>query len=140
MGIVARYPVAFVTLLAACALLAAELTLARPQYHPRYESKMIDFSKQRYYSPALVRRTFAAKGVQLRLTTRFSGITMFNTVPVPRADALHVLVAPRTGTGSWGPKLEPYDERFGNVMVTYGGRDVALLDRVKTAVASLRSS
>ncbi|MEP6908945.1 MAG: hypothetical protein ABI896_00785 [Actinomycetota bacterium] len=48
------------------------------------------------------------------------------------------MVAPRTGTGSWGPKLEPYDERFGNVAVTYGGPDDDLLTRIKAAVSSLR--
>jgi hypothetical protein len=42
------------------------------------------------------------------------------------ADALQVEVGPRAGTGSWGPKLESYDERFGNVLVTYGGHDEQL--------------
>lgn len=43
-----------------------------------------------------------------------------------------------TGTGSWGPKLEPYDERFANILVTYGGTDEYLLARVEDAVAALR--
>jgi hypothetical protein len=34
--------------------------------------------------------------------------------------------------------LEPYDERLANVMVTYGGEDEGLLDRVKAAVSALR--
>jgi hypothetical protein len=45
---------------------------------------------------------------------------------------------PCVPTGSFGPKLEPYDERFGNVMVTYGRKDERMLDRVKAAVAALR--
>ena len=49
-----------------------------------------------------------------------------------------MMVGPRTGRGSWGPKLESYDERFGNVFVSYGGHDEGLLGRVKAAVAALR--
>jgi hypothetical protein len=51
---------------------------------------------------------------------------------------IQVQVGPRTGTGSWGPKLEPYDERFGNVLVTYGGHDEQLLGGIKAAVSDLR--
>lgn len=47
-------------------------------------------------------------------------------------------MGPRIGTGSFGAKLEAYDERFGNVMVTYGGHDDQLLDRVKAAVDDVR--
>jgi hypothetical protein len=54
------------------------------------------------------------------------------------ADALNVVVGPRAGRGSYGPELESYDERFGNVLVTYGGGDKRLLDRVKAAVDVLR--
>jgi hypothetical protein len=54
------------------------------------------------------------------------------------ADALQVMIGPPKGRGSWGPKLEPYDERFGNVLVTYGGEDEQLLRRVKAAVSALR--
>ena len=54
------------------------------------------------------------------------------------AEALKVQVGPRTGTGSFGPELAAYDERFGNVMVTYGGSDEGLLDRVEAAVDELR--
>jgi hypothetical protein len=45
---------------------------------------------------------------------------------------------PRTGIGSFGPKLESYDNRFENVMVTYGGHDEQLLLEIKAAVSSLR--
>jgi hypothetical protein len=46
---------------------------------------------------------------------------------------LNVVVGPRTGMGSYGPELETYDERFGNVLVTSGGGE-RLLDRVRAAV------
>lgn len=52
--------------------------------------------------------------------------------------ALNVVVGPRTGTGSYGPRLEPFDERFGNVLVTYGGKDERLLERIENAVDALR--
>jgi hypothetical protein len=48
------------------------------------------------------------------------------------------MVAARRGSGSWGPKLDAYDVRFGNVLVTYGGRDHALLRRIESAVSDLR--
>jgi hypothetical protein len=35
-------------------------------------------------------------------------------------------------------KLERYEARFGNVLVTYGGRDERLLARVQAAVDDLR--
>ena len=116
---------------------AGVFTFARPQYHPRYESKTIDFSKQHYYAPAEIRRAFAAHGIALR-----SGDVSWwlGNGPAPwKADALQVLVGPRHGKGSWGPKLEPYDERFGNVFVSYGGHDEHLLDRVKAAVSDIRN-
>jgi hypothetical protein len=47
-------------------------------------------------------------------------------------------VAPSIGSGSWGPELEPYDERFDNLLVTYGGNNQRLLDEVDAAVSSLR--
>ena len=49
------------------------------------------------------------------------------------------MFAPHDGKGSWGPKLERYDERFGNLFVTYGGHDTALLRRVKAAVSDIRN-
>ena len=140
MRFVLRHPVSVVLVLGACAATGAVLVFARPEYHPRYESKMIDFSKQRYYSPERVRTTFAGEGVQLPYASRFSGFTTFSRVRVPQASALQVMVAPHTGRGSWGPKLERYDVRFGNVAVMYGGRDESLLARVQAAVTSLRNA
>lgn len=140
MRLVARYPAPFIVVLSACATIAAVFTFARPQYHPRYESKTIDFSQVRHYSPDAVRSAFAKQGITLRANSHFYGITMLSKVAVPDADALQVSVGPRTGKVDWGPKLEPYDERFANVAVTYGGRDAKLLERVKTVVSSLRSA
>jgi hypothetical protein len=134
-----RHPASIVVIASACAVCAAVFVFARPTYHRQYESKMIDFSEARYYSPATVQLAFADHGVRLRQVNRFSGIEIFSDKRLPfDADQLHVMVGPHTGHGSWGPKLEPYDERFGNVYVSYGGRDEQLLARVKAAVSTLR--
>ncbi|MBA3383980.1 MAG: hypothetical protein H0T20_04915 [Actinobacteria bacterium] len=70
---------------------------------------------------------------------RVGGMLILNTTPLhSTADALNVVVGPRTGTGSYGPELELYDERFGNVLLTYGGEDERLLGGVEAAVDALR--
>lgn len=140
MAFAIRHPASIVAVLTALAATGAVLALARPQYQRRYESKMIDFSQVKHLTPAIVRRAFADQGVQLRYVTRFLGIQVFSNERLPfDADQLQVLVGPRTGRGSWGPVLEPYDERFDNVAVTYGERDERLLVRVKAAVSVLSS-
>ena len=134
-----RHPASIVLLATAMLATASVFVFARPQYHPRYESVMVDFSRQHYYSPAVVRRAFAAQGIRLRHPTRVgSSILWLSTTDPPSTHGLSVMVGPRTGHGSWGPKLEAYDERFGNLLVTYGGSDEHRLERIKAAVASLR--
>jgi hypothetical protein len=140
MRFVVRHPASIVVIALACAACASVFVFARPAYHRQYESKMVDFAQVRYYSPANVQRAFADHGVRLRHVTRFSGIEMFSDKRLPfDADQLHVMVGPHTGRGSWGPKFEPYDERFGNVAVTYGGKDEQLQERISAAVSALRS-
>jgi hypothetical protein len=85
--------------------------------------------RRHYYSPEVVKRTFAAHGVHLRNATSPDGVRILSLRPVPLEASEKV---------DWGPKLEPYDERFGNVDVTYGGHDEQLLERVRAAVADLR--
>ena len=125
--------------LAALCVTAGVFFFARPEYDRPYESKMIDFAHERYYSPHRVRSAFAGHGIPLVAVDGMAGFVTFYR-PHSRGDAqsLQVSVAPRDGTGSWGPELEHYDERFGNVLVTYGGRDEALLRRIRAAVSSIR--
>jgi hypothetical protein len=106
---------------------AAVFIFARPEYHPTYVSKMIDFSKLEHHSAGTVREAFAQRGVRLSVVSHFNG--MSNDAAL-RADALQVIVAPETGSGSWGPRLEPYDERFDNLLVTYGGGISVCLTRL----------
>ena len=130
-----RVPVLVV--LAALLATAGVFVFFRPQYQPRYESKMIDFSQERYISPQTVRTVFARNGIRLHTSTAFE-FTVLSSTKAQRADDLQVLVGPRTGTGSFGPTLENYDKRFDNVAVIYGGSDEQLLERVKHAVDELR--
>ena len=134
-----RHPLTLLVVLVALLTGAGVFVFATPEYQPDYESEMIDFSKQHYYSPSSVRQAFATEGIRLREASRVGGMIILSTTPDHlTADALNVVVGPRTGKGSYGPELETYDERFGNVLVTYGGADERLLDRVKAAVGALR--
>src|SRR5262249_36211371 len=121
----------FVGVLLVCSGLCVAVgafTFARPAFQPRYQSTMIDFSQSRYFSPQHVRDAFAAHGIPLHPVDRMSGfVTYFRPGSSGDAKALAVNVAPRNGKGSWGPKLEAYDARFGNILVTYGGNDRGLL-------------
>jgi hypothetical protein len=114
-------------------------TFARPAYHSPNESATIDFAKEHHYPLAAVKRAFAAHGIVLHSGATSAGFVWLGATPPPfRMDSLQVLVAPRNGRGSWGPEVERYDERFGNVFVTYGGHDDALLARIKAAVSDIR--
>jgi hypothetical protein len=139
MAFALRHPLTLLVVLVALLATAGVFLFARPEYRPDYESEMIDFSKQHYYSPSSVRQAFAGEGIRLGETSRVGGMIILSTTPDPlTADALNVVVGPRTGRGSYGPELESYDERFGNVLVTYGGDNERLLGRVKAAVDALR--
>ena len=92
-----------------------------------------------YRSPDAVRSAFAAHGVHLRDATSPDGVHILSLCPCrsrPPRFRSQSRRAPRRSIG--GPKLQPYDERFANVDVTYGGRDEQLLERVRAAVADLR--
>ena len=140
MAFALRYPLSIIVVAAALVATGAVFMFARPQYHPPNESKMIDFSKVDYRSPGAVRSAFADHGITLHAgAAPGKGWVWFGGRPAPfPADSLQVIVAARRGKGSWGPKLEPYDARFGNVFVSYGEHDPALLARVKSAVSDLR--
>ena len=138
MRVVLRYPVAAVAAAAALVLVVGDYLVLRAEKPPN-DVAMIDFSKQRYYSPQNVARVFAKHGIGLRRASTFGGFVVFSTARRPlHAHGLQVIVGPRTGTHSFGPKLQPYDARFGNVLVSYGGIDERLLANAQAAVATLR--
>jgi hypothetical protein len=47
-----RRPLTLLVVLVALLATSGVFVFARPEYRPQYESEMIDFSKQHYYSPA----------------------------------------------------------------------------------------
>jgi hypothetical protein len=138
MALLVRNPVLIFAVFVAALGTLAVFTFAKPEYQPRNDSKMIVFSQVEYYSPSRVRATFAANGIDLRFRNEFSGFQQLSNTPSGEASALLVVIGPRSGTGSWGPKFQRYDERFGNVLVSYGGTDEQLLRRVEAAVSDLR--
>jgi hypothetical protein len=117
---------------------AGVFTFAKPVYSPPNASKTIDFSKTDYFSPRLVHAAFARHGIVLRGIKQDGFELLSNRKPPWPAASLQLAIAPRHGKGSWGSKLETYDERFGNVFITYGGHDENLLRRVEAAVADIR--
>ena len=134
-----RHPVPLLVALVALLATAIVFAFLRPEYDRQRGSATIDFSTEHYYSPSTVRAVFASRRIKLYAGEQPApGTFTFSGDPRFFADSLQVQVGPRTGTGSWGPKLEPYDERFGNVLVTYGGHDEQLLGGIKAAVSDLR--
>jgi hypothetical protein len=137
-----RHPGSVAILLAALAVVAAVFTLARPQFHGKYEGKTINLAEQDTISPAAVRAAFAAEGVQLRYSYDWEGgVVLSNLPPIEQGgrQAVQVTVGGRTGMVDYGPQVTPYDERFENVLVTYDGTDSTMLNRVEAAVDTLRS-
>jgi uncharacterized membrane protein YdjX (TVP38/TMEM64 family) len=63
---VLRYRISVIVVLGAVAGFSAVFLFARPAFHPRYESEMIDFTQRDYYRPQRVRQAFEARGVRLR--------------------------------------------------------------------------
>lgn len=135
-----RSRVTLVIALATVALVAAVFTVARPHYDGKFDDKMIDLAEQDYVSPASVRAAFAAEGVSLRYSYDFANGTVLSDVPKARqgrGTPILVTVGGGVGMVSYGPELTAYDERFENVLVTYGGADDAVVDRLDAAVSEL---
>jgi hypothetical protein len=139
MPFLARYRASVTILVAAFVATIGVFVFARPEYRSAHESDPVDLAAQFYFEPVSVKRAFAAEGVDLSHSAKFEGITTLSDVPHWDVTNLTVTVAPRTGTVDWGPKFQDqYDERFGNLLVQYGGEDEELLARVKAAVATLQ--
>ena len=101
---------------------------------------MVDLAEKDYISPAAVRAAFAAESLPLRYMTRSGLLLVLHSDPPPQtAEKLSVVVGARKGRVGFGARYNAYDDRFENVMVTYGGSDDALLARIKAAVATLNN-
>jgi hypothetical protein len=113
MRVAANHPASVLVVLGAFLSVATVFVYARPEQHS--------------YTPDAVQRAFAAHGVRLRYAASPDGARVL------RAGDVRVVIG-----RNLGPKVKPYDERFGGVDVAYRGRDEKLLQRVRAAVADLR--
>lgn len=135
-----RYPVSLAIILAAATAVAAVFTFARPQLKSEPGTEMVNLAEKNYISPSAVRAAFAAEGLPLRYTAGSPPLLVLHSDPPPQtAEKLSVLVGARTGLVGFGAKYNAYDERFENVMVTYGGDDEAMLAQIKASVATLKN-
>lgn len=142
MAFVLRYPISLVIVLAALAAMTAVFVFARPQYRTP-DQRIVDLNRVHPFSPAVVRRTFAAQGIRLRYSNeeqRGSGPLWLSTTPPPvPVGGLYVIFAGDSGTVSWGPKPSgEYDQPVGNLDVHYGGNNPSTIAALKAAVAGLR--
>lgn len=135
MELVLRYRVTLAIVLTAVAATACFLALGLRAHRP--SERRVDFARVHYYSPAFVRRTFAAHGIHLRYAyADGGGVQTLSTRS--NSDELSVDVGPRTGTASWGPKpAHVYDQARGNLLVHYAGANASTLAAVEAAVADL---
>ena len=135
MAFVLRYWLTLAIVLAAVAATACFLAVGLPRT-PTPNERRVDLSRVHYYSPALVRRTFAEHGIHLRFGyTVASDLQVLSTTP--HSDLLSVDVGGRTGQVGWGPK-HAYDHTLGNLDVRYDGSNPNTLAAVKAAVTDLR--
>ena len=140
MALLARYHVSMTIVLTAAAAVGAVFAFARPAYERDRGGEMLDLAKVEHHSLAEVRAAFAKHGLPLRYDNAPSEPLLLSAQPLRgAADSLNVyFFARRTGTFSWGPKLDGvWDARLGNVLVAYGGHDEQLLARAKAAVDEL---
>jgi hypothetical protein len=136
-----------VSLAVALAAVAAVVVFAHPQLASDLTiepgTEMVDLAEKDFISPAAVRAAFAAEGLPLPYTTAIGSpplVTLSNSARgTATAGKLFVLVGARTGRVGFGAKFTEYDERFENVMVTYGGGDEAMLTQIRAAVETLRN-
>ena len=140
MELVVRYRLSLAIVLVAVAATGGFLAFGLPRVSTPNDAnqRLVYFAHVHRYSPAFVRRTFAAQGLELRYSTRDLYMVWLSRVRPPVSDSsLFVLVA--TGRGvSWGPKpANEYDQPVGNLLVHYGGHDPATLAKVEAAVAAL---
>lgn len=140
MQFVVRYRVSLAIVLVALAATGAFLAYGLPRTSTP-DQRMVDLTRVHHYSVAVVRRTFAAHGIDLRYKSKSGIAPIFlsaTPLPVP-VSGLYVLDGDNdTGHVSWGPKpAHQYDQPLGNLLVHYGGTNPATLAAVKAAVAAL---
>ena len=144
MVLVRRYPVSLAAVVLAALATIVFFAVARPRYQPAIEIENVDLARQTHYSVADVKAAFAVEGIELADAQQGSvdGITMLGAGAWPWGDKdLVITVLPEKGTlgighGDW--ENEGFEQRVGNVIVQYGGRDTDVMQRVERAIATLQ--
>jgi hypothetical protein len=115
---------------------------ARPAYHQSSSEEAVSMSGQRIYTVAQVKHAFASHGLLINSVTRNGDARTGTTI----LDERHGRIAPAWTVSLFGPdgtvyfskNMQGYIARFGNLMAFYGGKDPALLTRIRAAVADLQ--
>ena len=144
MNLAIRHPVSAVLVILALLATALVFTVARPRYEPAIEIEKVDLAKVPHYSLADVRTAFAEQGIRFTRTVDDAGsdLTSLGIGPSPWDETgLWVTIFPEKGDlgighGEWERGI--FEQRVGNVLVHYGGKDEETLAAVKRAVATLR--
>ncbi len=140
MTLLVRYRTSAVLVLVAVAAVGGLFTVARARVETGGgDSQMIQLAQQAHVSVTEVRDAFAAEGIVLRYSTTSPVVTILSTSPPGRwtSEKLFVHVGGRTGQIDFGVRLTEYDERFENILVTYGGDDESLLRHIESSVETL---
>jgi len=136
-----RHAVAVVAVAVALVGTAGVFVFAKPTYQPAVTSKTVDMTTQDHYTIAEVRPAFAAQGIVLIRRSGAGGTTYFSDKhPGVAGDSLLVTIFdPHAKVGFCTVCAAiPYEQRLGNLLVSYGGRDAGLLSKVRAAVAAVK--
>jgi hypothetical protein len=141
-----RHVLSLGVLVFALAIVGTMFTFARPEYRPTSYTTTVDMAHQDHYTVAQVEQAFDAHAIPLAVMNH-NGDAKHGAVFLarPRRGRL----APTFLVTLFGPEAKvmfgpasttAYDERFGNVDVSYGNPhpNAALLARIKAAVSDLQ--
>jgi hypothetical protein len=142
MSWVSRHVVAVAVALFAVVAMGGVFAFARPAYHQASTEEAVNMKEQHLYTVAQVEQAFARHGLLINSVTR-RGDARTGTTTLARRRGR---IAPDWGVSLFGPdqtvyfskNMKGYVSRFGNVMVFYGGKNVATTARIEASVADLR--
>lgn len=136
-----RHAVAVVAVLVAVIGTVGVFLFARPTYQPAVTSKTVDMTTQVHYTIAQVRPAFAAQGILLVRRSGAGGTSYFSDKrPGQAGDSFLVTIFDPNATIGFCTVCAaiPYETRLGNLLVSYGGQDPALLGKIRAAVAAVK--
>ena len=142
-----RHSISVSVVAVALVVVGAVFTFARPGYHPTSSTTTVYMTSQDHYTVEQVERAFASHAIRLGEMSH-DGNTKHGLIILgparrgkPAPSAFTVTLFGTESKVMFGPdNAMTYNERFGNVDVSYGypNPDEALLGRIKAAVTDLR--